>query len=105
MNKHIKLIELQAFIHAAKEYTIQQCVKSIETAVKTNQPDLEQLMRNAYKPYSYLPVIEKFFWYLGYKTRTGHPYDYVTYDTMMTFLDDKTKNILMQKGISLKWHS
>ena len=105
MNNHIKLIELQAFIHAAKEYTIQQCVKSIETAVKTNQPELEQSFRDAYKPYTYIIVLENLFKRLGYKTRTGHPYDNVTYDTMMTFLDDKTKNILMQKGISLKWHS
>ena len=107
MNHKVDVEALQEFLSAAKTHAIIACVNTIESAVKTDQPEIRKLAFVAYRQYSYLQILEEFFVDLGCKTRNKscsmrRPYDDITYGQMLQFLDDATNDIIDQKGITLE---
>ena len=107
MKKEIKEIMLQGFLLGAKKRAVDACVTSIQTAVKTNQPEIQQFARNALGPYLDLLILEDHIKGFGLKTRCKYPilsrtYDHVRPKQLHKFLDDATNDILDQKGITLE---
>ena len=95
-------------IHATR--LILNALEKIQDSVKCGAPDINKIARNAYEDYKNFMALAKILLMQGvslYPDNTWHGYAdlqkafCVTYDDMLSRLDQETKDILQSKGITL----